>query len=248
MPAFPAPDPSQIAQHVPAARVGDPGASSRFDPVIVLVAQKFDITVEEMCRAVTDKRAVEARKLAAALALRRYHATPQEVSGYFGLVEAAVTAAAITLDALFADFALSHHAPLPDLVAFLAEHWVECSASHVSYYAIAEIQDEVCKIFEVSRMDLLSARRTGRLVTARQIAMALSKHLTKRSYPEIGRRFNRDHSTVLVGVRRRKPLIDALARVVRRDAPLTEWVSKAKAFVERGLPDIAEKTTGSEAR
>ena len=38
---------------------------------------------------------------------------------------------------------------------------------------------------------------------ARQIAMYLSKNLTSRSLPEIGRRFGgRDHTTVMHGVKR----------------------------------------------
>jgi chromosomal replication initiation ATPase DnaA len=253
MPAFPAPQPSQTPKDVRTATpAGDATVrkqpTSRFDPVTTLVAQKFDITVEHMRRAVTDRRAVEARKLAAALALRRYHVTPQEISDHFGLVEAAVTAAATTLDSLFVDFALSHHAPLLDIVDFLVQHWFERSASHASYYAIADIQDEVCAAFEVSRMDLLSPRRAANLACARQIAMALAKHLTKRSYPEIGRRFERDHTTVLHAVRKRQTLIDALAGVVRRDAPLAEWVGKAKTFVERGLPGTTEETVRSESR
>ena len=68
---------------------------------------------------------------------------------------------------------------------------------------IEDIQKLVASHFNVSRADLLSSRRTAVVVKPRQIAMYLSKVLTLRSLPEIGRRFGgRDHTTVLHAVRK----------------------------------------------
>lgn len=68
---------------------------------------------------------------------------------------------------------------------------------------IEDIQRIVSKHFNVTKADLLSARRTRTVVRPRQIAMYLAKALTPRSLPEIGRRFgNRDHTTVLHAVRK----------------------------------------------
>ncbi len=68
---------------------------------------------------------------------------------------------------------------------------------------IEDIQRVVSKHFNVTKADLLSARRTRTVVRPRQIAMYLAKALTPRSLPEIGRRFgNRDHTTVLHAVRK----------------------------------------------
>jgi chromosomal replication initiator protein len=68
---------------------------------------------------------------------------------------------------------------------------------------IEDIQKLVANHYNVSRADLLSARRTASVVRPRQIAMFLSKVLTPRSLPEIGRRFGgRDHTTVLHAVRK----------------------------------------------
>ena len=68
---------------------------------------------------------------------------------------------------------------------------------------IDDIQKLVASHYNVSRSDILSARRTASVVRPRQIAMYLSKVLTFRSLPEIGRRFGgRDHTTVLHAVRR----------------------------------------------
>lgn len=75
---------------------------------------------------------------------------------------------------------------------------------------IEDIQRIVCKQYNVSKADLLSSRRTRTVVRPRQIAMYLSKTLTPRSLPEIGRRFgNRDHTTVLHAVRKIEDMIRA---------------------------------------
>lgn len=73
---------------------------------------------------------------------------------------------------------------------------------------IEEIQRICARHYTVSRQDLLSSRRTRNVVMPRQIAMYLSKTLTLRSLPEIGRRFGgRDHTTVLHAVRKIEELL-----------------------------------------
>ena len=73
---------------------------------------------------------------------------------------------------------------------------------------IEDIQKVVSRHYNVSKNDLLSNRRTRIIVRPRQIAMYLSKILTPRSLPEIGRRFGgRDHTTVLHAVRKIESLL-----------------------------------------
>jgi chromosomal replication initiator protein len=68
---------------------------------------------------------------------------------------------------------------------------------------IEDILKFVSRHYNVSRADILSARRTRTIVRPRQIAMYLAKTMTPRSLPEIGRRFGgRDHTTVLHAVRK----------------------------------------------
>ncbi|MCW5696061.1 MAG: chromosomal replication initiator protein DnaA [Bauldia sp.] len=75
---------------------------------------------------------------------------------------------------------------------------------------IEDIQKTVALHFSVSKADLLSSRRTRTIVRPRQIAMYLSKIMTPRSLPEIGRRFGgRDHTTVLHAVRKVEELMNA---------------------------------------
>jgi chromosomal replication initiator protein len=90
---------------------------------------------------------------------------------------------------------------------------------------IEDIQKLVATHFNVSRADILSSRRTANVVRPRQIAMYLSKALTLRSLPEIGRRFGgRDHTTVLHAVRK----IDGLAA---KDTALSEEIELLKRML-----------------
>ena len=64
------------------------------------------------------------------------------------------------------------------------------------------IQTTVCKFFKISKNEMLSPRRSRYLVRPRQTAIYLSKMLTSKSLPEIGRAFsNRDHTTVIHSVK-----------------------------------------------
>ncbi len=91
---------------------------------------------------------------------------------------------------------------------------------------IEDIQKLVANHYNVSRADILSARRTAVVVRPRQIAMYLSKALTMRSLPEIGRRFGgRDHTTVLHAVRK----IEALSG---KEATLAEELELLKRLLQ----------------
>jgi len=68
---------------------------------------------------------------------------------------------------------------------------------------IDEIQRAVADYFNLRLAEMLSERRARVIARPRQIAMYLSKQLTSRSLPEIGRRFGgRDHTTVMHAVRK----------------------------------------------
>ncbi len=68
---------------------------------------------------------------------------------------------------------------------------------------IDEIQKKVSEHFNVRVSDMHSARRARAVARPRQVAMYLSKQLTARSLPEIGRKFGgRDHTTVMHAVKK----------------------------------------------
>ena len=68
---------------------------------------------------------------------------------------------------------------------------------------VEEIQRKVSEHYNIRLSDMIGPKRLRTYARPRQIAMFLSKQLTSRSLPEIGRRFGgRDHTTVMHGVRR----------------------------------------------
>jgi chromosomal replication initiator protein len=91
---------------------------------------------------------------------------------------------------------------------------------------IEDIQKLVASRYNVSRSDILSERRTAAVVRPRQIAMYLSKVLTLRSLPEIGRRFGgRDHTTVLHAVRK-------IEKAIGEDHALNDEVELLKRMLQ----------------
>lgn len=68
---------------------------------------------------------------------------------------------------------------------------------------IENIQKTIAEYYKIRMSDLLSKRRNRSITRPRQLAMALSKELTKHSLPEIGDAFGgRDHTTVLHACRK----------------------------------------------
>jgi len=79
---------------------------------------------------------------------------------------------------------------------------------------IDDIQRKVADYYNIRLSDLLSARRSRTIARPRQVAMYLSKLLTTRSLPEIGRKFGgRDHTTVIHAVKRIESLQDSDAAI-----------------------------------
>ncbi len=67
---------------------------------------------------------------------------------------------------------------------------------------IEEIQKRVAEHFNIKLSEIHSARRARAVARPRQVAMYLSKQLTSRSLPEIGKKFGgRDHTTVIHAVK-----------------------------------------------
>lgn len=90
---------------------------------------------------------------------------------------------------------------------------------------VEEIQRKTAEHYGVKRFDILSQRRTANIVRPRQVAMYLTKQLTLRSLPDIGRRFGgRDHTTVLHAVKK-------MERLVATDAALASTIATIRAGI-----------------
>ncbi|MEM7611988.1 MAG: chromosomal replication initiator protein DnaA [Pseudomonadota bacterium] len=87
-------------------------------------------------------------------------------------------------------------------------------ASQERQVSIENIQKTCSEYFKIRMSELLSKRRNRSIARPRQIAMSLSKELTRHSLPEIGDAFGgRDHTTVLHACRKIKELRDTETRV-----------------------------------
>ncbi|NSX53858.1 chromosomal replication initiator protein DnaA [Parasulfitobacter algicola] len=74
--------------------------------------------------------------------------------------------------------------------------------------SVEEIQRKVSEHYNIRLSDMIGPKRVRTFARPRQVAMYLCKQLTRRSLPEIGRRFGgRDHTTIMHGVRRIEELI-----------------------------------------
>ena len=84
------------------------------------------------------------------------------------------------------------------------------------------IQTIVCKFFKISKNEMLSSRRSRYLVRPRQTAIYLTKILTSKSLPEIGREFsNRDHTTIIHSVK-------TIEKLKEKDQNMVDNINKLK--------------------
>ena len=87
------------------------------------------------------------------------------------------------------------------------------------------IQSSVCKFFKISKNEMLSSRRSRYLVRPRQAAIYLTKMLTSKSLPEIGREFsNRDHTTIIHSVK-------TIERLIKEDNDLENNINNLKSQI-----------------
>ena len=91
---------------------------------------------------------------------------------------------------------------------------------------IGIIQRSVCRYFGLTLTAMLSASRQAKTVYARHLGMFLSKELTLKSLPEIGRMFgDRDHTTVLHGVRK-------IARAQEQELEVAQDLAELRSIIK----------------
>jgi chromosomal replication initiator protein len=108
-------------------------------------------------------------------------------------------------------------------LAFVEEVLANVLRANQRRISIDEIQTRVADHYCIRKAEMVSARRAREVARPRQVAMYLSKQLTPKSLPDIGRRFGgRDHTTVIHAVRQIEKLrasdpdIDAAIRLLTR--------------------------------
>ena len=97
--------------------------------------------------------------------------------------------------------------------------------SQIKVITVDKIQNVVSNYFNIPLNEMLSQRRSRPLARPRQIAMFLSKKMTARSLPEIGRRFaNRDHTTVIHAVK-------TITRLSEQDDEMKKNINQIKSLL-----------------
>ncbi|RPG94936.1 MAG: chromosomal replication initiator protein DnaA [Candidatus Pelagibacter sp. TMED253] len=97
--------------------------------------------------------------------------------------------------------------------------------SQIRVITVDKIQNIVSNYFNIPLSEMLSQRRSRPLARPRQIAMFLSKKMTTRSLPEIGRRFaNRDHTTVIHAVK-------TITRLSEQDDEMKKNINQIKSLL-----------------
>ena len=86
---------------------------------------------------------------------------------------------------------------LDDVRTLLENHFSGGPSKRLS---IADIQKEVESFYKVSHSDLVGKKRSREIVYARQIAIYLCRQMLDLPYNDIGKKFNRDHTTVMYSV------------------------------------------------
>jgi chromosomal replication initiator protein len=67
---------------------------------------------------------------------------------------------------------------------------------------VRDIKAAVCAHYKIPAIEMESARRGYEVAHPRQVAMCLSKQMTRQSLPSIGRLFGgRDHTTVMHAIK-----------------------------------------------
>ena len=108
-------------------------------------------------------------------------------------------------------------------IAFVEEVLANVLRANQRRISIDEIQTQVAEHYRIRKAEMTSARRAREVARPRQVAMYLSKQLTPKSLPDIGRRFGgRDHTTVIHAVKQIEKLraadaeLDADIRLLTR--------------------------------
>ena len=94
------------------------------------------------------------------------------------------------------------------------------------------IQKRVSEFFHIRLADLKSKKRTQHIAFCRQVAMYLCRKLTDSSFPTIGDRFGRDHSTVIHAY-------NLISRRVSNDSGFRHSIEKIERDLKNNVPSDA---------
>ncbi len=108
-----------------------------------------------------------------------------------------------------------------------ALHGLDLAKASARKISIPMIQSKVVSYFDISLEDLKGKKRTKAIVIPRQIAMYLSRIITKTSLPKIGKAFGgKDHTTVIHAY-------DKIKRELKSNPDIQNYVADLKNELQR---------------
>lgn len=119
---------------------------------------------------------------------------PDDVAYYIAsVIQSNVRELQMALNRVYAHHSLTHQPMTEELAAHILKNVLPAAKT----LGVEDVQKEISKYYNVTVESLSSPKRQRHLVKARQMAMYICRKLTGISYPELGARFHRDHSTVI---------------------------------------------------
>jgi chromosomal replication initiator protein len=179
----------------------------RFGSGLVVAVEPPDFHVR---RAILEKRA----------RLDSVDASPDLVSEIAGRVTTSVRALEAALIQVVAYASLRGEQPTPDIARKLLDKLGPDRRS--AKPSVEDVLVATASLYGLTSKELIARDRRPLVAQARKVAIYLSRELTGKSLPEIGRRLGgRDHSTILAAVR-------SLSGDIERDSDLAQAVDKLK--------------------
>ncbi len=179
----------------------------RFGSGLVVAVEPPDFHVR---RAILEKRA----------RLDSVNASPDLVSEIAGRVTTSVRALEAALIQVVAYASLRGEQPTPDIARKLLDKLGPDRRS--AKPSVEDVLVATASLYGLTSKELIARDRRPLVAQARKVAIYLSRELTGKSLPEIGRRLGgRDHSTILAAVR-------SLSGDIERDSDLAQAVDKLK--------------------
>jgi chromosomal replication initiator protein len=179
----------------------------RFGSGLVVAVEPPDFHVR---RAILEKRA----------RLDSVDASPDLVSEIAGRVTTSVRALEAALIQVVAYASLRGEPPTPDIARKLLDKLGPDRRS--AKPSVEDVLIATASLYGLTSKELIARDRRPVVAQARKVAIYLSRELTGKSLPEIGRRLGgRDHSTILAAVR-------SLSGDIERDSDLAQAVDNLK--------------------
>ncbi len=116
---------------------------------------------------------------------------------------------------------------LPLVMDALSEHLARSDSA----VTLGDIEAAVAAFFGITTADIHSSRRTRTISAARMVAVYLARRHTQMSFPEIGRSIGKNHSSVVLSVKRMERLLEN-DQSVRWNTPAGARSMKADKLVE----------------